>query len=708
MIHPVSNGQIIRNNYKTAEKLPYLYRLENNDFSDRMRKLAGVLVFFILSTALQVRAQFTDSNLPIVIISTNGGASIQDEPRIRATMKIIYNDTGTRNYLTEQNDPGKLNYNGQIEIEIRGSSSQNLSKKQYALTTLKADNTNNNVSLLGMPKENDWVLNGLAFDASLLRDYLSYNLSLKIGNYAPRQRYCEVMINGVYSGLYILQEKVKIDDNRVNIAKIDIGDISLPELSGGYLVKADKVSGNDVSSWTMATYLSTQVDFIHESPKTTEISDEQNAYIKNTFYALASAATSNSISKGFPSVIDVPSFVDFMIINELASNVDAYQFSTYFHKERQGKLRAGPLWDLNLTYGNDLTFWNLDRSKSNVWQFDNGDNVGAKFWRDLFKNSTYRCYMAKRWNSLTAPGQPLHIEALETFIDEIVTSISEAAGRENERWSTIGDHTEQVDAVKTFLSERISWMTDNLGSFTSCSNISQPSLVISRINYHPEDTDGNEEPEFIEITNSGSSAASLTGIYCSGTGIGFQFETGSALPANGVIQITNDKNGFKNRYGYQPFGGYARKLSNGTQKLTLADAFGNVIDEVEYSDATPWPDADGNGSYLKLVDLTMDNNAGANWISSSENISSTETVVGILPGIEGIEIIPNPTDHVINIKSPEIIDQIYVTDIAGKRVETFSLNNFQTQVDLGKYPTGMYLLVIQSGNTVVVRKVARK
>ena len=77
-------------------------------------------------------------------------------------------------------------------------------------------------------------------------------------------------------------------------------------------------------------------------------------------------------------------------------------------------------------------------------------------------------------------------------------------------------------------------------------------------------------------------------------------------------------------------------------------------------------------------------------------------------GIENLEVKPKPTDNVIVIKSPEMIDQIYVTDIAGKRVETHSLHNFQTQIDLGKYPTGIYLLVIQSGNTVVVRKVARR
>ena len=151
-----------------------------------------------------------DSNLPIVIIATDGNAPIPDQPRILANMKIIYRGEGARNSVSDQNDPAALNYNGRIEIEIRGSSSQSLPKKQYGLTTLESDNvSNNNVALLGMPKENDWVLNGLAFDASLLRDYISYTLSTSIGQYAPRTRYCEVIINGDYKGLYLLQEKIR-------------------------------------------------------------------------------------------------------------------------------------------------------------------------------------------------------------------------------------------------------------------------------------------------------------------------------------------------------------------------------------------------------------------------------------------------------------------------------------------------------------------
>ena len=136
-------------------------------------------------------------------------------------------------------------------------------------------------------------------------------------------------------------------------------------------------------------------------------------------------------------MIDIPSFVDYMIISELSANADAYQFSTYYHKDRNGKLRAGPIWDLNLTFGYDLSIWGYDRSKTNNWQFSNGDNEGPKFWRDLFNNPEFRCCLSRRWNQLIQPGQPLNYSSIEAFIDKTVALISEAAVRENMRWFTV-------------------------------------------------------------------------------------------------------------------------------------------------------------------------------------------------------------------------------------------------------------------------------
>ena len=193
------------------------------------------LILVLLLLPLSIFAQsFTDSNLPIVIINTDGGVPIPDEPKVLATMKIIWHQDGSRNYLSDINNPEFLNYDGRIGIERRGTSSQMPNKKPYGLTTLMSDDvTNNNVSILGMPSENDWILNSLPFDQTGMRDVLSYELSEKLGQYASRRVYCEVVINGSYNGLYVFMEKIKVDKDRVNIQKMDENCYNQPEVSGG-------------------------------------------------------------------------------------------------------------------------------------------------------------------------------------------------------------------------------------------------------------------------------------------------------------------------------------------------------------------------------------------------------------------------------------------------------------------------------------------
>ncbi len=633
-------------------------------------------------------------------------------------MKIIYRGEGQRNYVSDENDVSKLNYNGRIMIEIRGSSSQSLPKKQYGFETVKADNSNNNVSLLGMPEENDWVLNGFAFDASMMRDYLSYNLSRQIGNYAPRQRYCEVIINNDYQGLYVLQEKIKIDDNRVNITKMETTDISGEALTGGYLIKADKVTAEDPSSWTMPTHLGGIADFIHEDPKPSEIYPSQRTYIRSVFNSLAFTTNNAAIATGFPSVIDVPSFIDFMLVNELAANVDAYQFSTFFHKDRNSKLRAGPLWDLNLTFGNDLTMWGFNRSFTDTWQFDNGDNVGPRFWRDLYNNSVFRCYLAKRWNELTQPEQPLHPDMIFAFIDETVELISEAVVREDQRWGTIIDisknidHQKHINDIKDFIEARVAWMTDRLGSYAACANVTTPPLVITAIDYHPDTSPlfpDDDKQEFIEIVNTGSSPVTLTGIYFVGTGFVFHFPSGTVLPGNAVIQIANDRATFRRRHGYEPYGVFSRNLSNKSEKLTLVDAFGNIIDEVEYSDSAPWPDADGNGKYLRLLAAELDNNEGTNWTATDATISSTEVIVAAEESPEvDLSVWPNPASDFVEVSSPAIIQRVHLTDMQGRVSRSASIQNNYGKLSLKDVPPGLLLLSIQTAKGTVVRKLVVK
>jgi hypothetical protein len=653
---------------------------------------------------------FTDSNLPVVIISTDGNAVILDDPRVLALMKIIYRGPGERNYLTDQNNPQYLNYDGRINIEIRGSSSQVTNKKQYGFSTLMSDNvTNNNVSLLGMPEENDWILNGMVFDPALMRDYLCYNLSRQIGEYASRTAYCELIINGQYQGLYLLQEKIKADDNRVDIVKIDMNDNSMPQVSGGYITKADKTTGGDPVAWTMTNPDGKIVDYIHEFPKPGYVTALQNEYIQAQFIKLAETANDHNTSliDGYPSVIDIPSFIDHIIISELSSNADSYQYSTFFHKDRNGKLRAGPIWDNDLTFGNDLFFWGFDRSKTNIWQFSNGDNEGSKFWKDFYNDPQFKCYLSKRWNELILPGGPLNPSLLETYIDQTAAYISEAVARDNILWKNTGNLQEHIGVIKTFLSNRIPWITGNLGTYTLCSNVSVPPLVITRIMYHPSTSlefPEGDDLEYIEITNNSDQPVNLTGIYFAGTSITYQFPPNFSMAPHSSIILASDQQTFRLKYGFSPFGKFTRHLSNKGENIVLSDGFGNIIDNVNYSDTVPWPDADGNGYYLKLISAGFDNNNPASWIASNDVITSSGEIIAD----DNLQIYPNPVREILTINSDSEIKTLRLTDLYGKPLIKLNANNQFYELDLTQLHKGFYFIIIETAHKIITRKIIRQ
>lgn len=679
-------------------------------------KYLSIFTGLFLSCFISNAQTFTSSNLPIVIITTDNNPStgkpydIPDTPKVFGVMKIIYRPDGTRNYLTDQTTVDYLNYNGRIGIELRGSTSQSLPKKPYGLTTLKADNiTNNNVSILGMPKENDWVLNSLDFDPSLVRDFLSYELARNMGNYSARGQYCEVVVNGDYKGLYIFMEKLKVDDNRINIVKMTTTDNTGSNLTGGYVTKCDKTTGGDPIAWSMLTTSGGYVDFIHDSPKPEDITTQQNTYIYNKFTTLKNltAAQNASITTGYPTIIDVPSFLDFMIINELSSNVDAYQYSTFFHKDRNGKLRAGPIWDFNLTYGNDLFVSGLDRSHTDIWQFDNGDNTGAAFWKNLFNNPTFKCYLTKRWLELTASSQPLNYSVISSRIDQLVTLITEAEGREQTKWSTIGVFATQISTLKTWLQTRTNWINTKLTTYQTCSNVSLPPLVISKINYNPPAAGSylSDSLEYIEITNNGNTAVNLTGIYFRELGITYQFPVNSTIAANGKILLASNSSAYKQFYGVAPFAQFTRSLSNKSQKLVLADAFGNVIDQVEYSDSAPWPtDADGNGSLLELIGLNSDNSLASNWKASNILTDLDNVSIG-----DGIKVYPSPARTTISVYCNNLTLKSYeITDLLGRTIISEDNLSPANSINIEQLSPNIYFVKLHFENGLsVVKKILK-
>ena len=397
-----------------------------------------LLIFFIFSPLL-VYSQFFESNLPIVVINTNG-KNIVDKPRIVCDMGIINNGTGQINCLTDS----FTDYNGKISIEIRGSTSQNFPKKSYAIETQDSLGNNNNVSLLNMPSENDWILYAPYSDKSLIRNFLTFYLGNKLDRYNTRTKYCELVLNGDYKGIYILMEKIKRDKDRVDIARLNKSDIAGDELTGGYIVKIDKFSPAYDKYWisNYSTIGGDRLYFQYHYPKYEDMSNEQLDYIKyfiddfeNSLYSIN---FSDSIT-GYAKYIDVLSFIDFYLINEFSRNIDGYRLSTFMYKDKNsngGKLIMGPLWDYNLAFGNAeyCSGWN-----TSGWQQDGlcFDLAAVPFWFErLLEDTTYQNKLKCRWHYLRQ--SIFQEEEILNFIDSMSDYLDYAQKRNFERWDILG------------------------------------------------------------------------------------------------------------------------------------------------------------------------------------------------------------------------------------------------------------------------------
>ncbi len=416
---------------------------------------------------------FNESNLPIVVIETNG-QEILDDPRIIAHMGIIDNGTG----INHINDP--LNgYDGQISIEIRGSSSQMFPKKQYALETQDIDGENLNVSILGMPEENDWILHAPYSDKSLLRNFLAYELARDMGRYASRTRFCELVINGDYKGLYIFMEKIKRDNNRVDISKLEPDETSGDDLTGGYIIKVDKWDGENNDGWLSDPPLPENYGtwYQYHYPKPDEIVQEQQNYIIDyitDFENLIASESYNEPDSGYYNFVNLESFIDVSIINEISKNVDAYRLSAYMYKDKDsedGRLTMGPIWDYNLAFGNadyfegqDNTGWVLDIN------LPSEDPFWIPFWwYRIWDDETFRNAFNQRWQELR---QTIFSEEyILNIIDSTIAVIADAQVRNFQRWPILdeyvwpnayvgGSYENEIEYLTDWITARLNWMDE--------------------------------------------------------------------------------------------------------------------------------------------------------------------------------------------------------------------------------------------------------
>lgn len=422
------------------------------------------------------------SNIPLIIINTNNQI-IVDEPKINVDFKIIDNYPQGLNY---PNDSGNV-YQGIAGIEIRGSYSATLPQKPFGIETRDIQGNNNNVPLFGMPQENDWILLANYNDKTFLRNVLAFDLFEKMGHYSPRTKLCEVVINDIYNGIYVFTEKIKRDNGRVDISKLDLDDNAGDSLTGGYIFRVDYWNGNNswVSNYNNPNFPNDEVRFVYNYPDYDEISIQQKNYIQTLVGDFEDALWGSDFDDpvfGYRPFINTRSFIDYFIVNEFARNVDGFKKSRNFHKDKSSKdslIYAGPVWDFDWAY--------KDHSSSMLngagWRHDYSGPTDVKppgWYIRLIQDSTFTNELNCRYFNLR--NTILDTSNLFHFIDSLENILNDAQERHFTRWPILGvnvgtpeigiqptTYSGEIIKFKNWISERLIWLDNNMPG--NCPNV---------------------------------------------------------------------------------------------------------------------------------------------------------------------------------------------------------------------------------------------
>ena len=459
------------------------------------------LVFFLLLLpSLFYGQSLSVSNLPIVRFNTKTRI-IQDEPKIPVQMEIFDNGPGQLNQLSST--PSISTVAG---VEYRGSTSQadfyflpGFVKKPYGIE-LWTDTTGvkaKKLSLVQMPEESDWVLNASYNDRSFMRDFIAQNVAGRLGLLHSKAKFVELIINDEYRGVYILMEKVKQGKNRVPISDLYPTENAGDDVTGGYLLKIDKTSGSPSTSWksnyTSGISATQKCEFQIEYPQYGIITQQQLIYIRdyiNNWEKKLMTEDMNDPKASFRDYMDVSSFVNYFILNEVTRNVDGYRLSTYLYKDKEslgGKIKMGPAWDFNIAFGNAdyLNGWKTDGFVYKAMENDGGKNDYWQvpfWWNKLIQDASFRKSLATRWK--TVRSSFLNTNTLFATIDSAQVALKDPLTRNFQKYPLMGKKiwpnyyvgatlSDEVNWLKNWIQGRLVWLDAQMAVFDS------PILAIS-------------------------------------------------------------------------------------------------------------------------------------------------------------------------------------------------------------------------------------
>ncbi len=525
------------------KELTYNWKVNGNNYSNEATitvtsEMENALIEVSVSDGVEtISDRMMVSNLPVVFIDTEDNAPIvSKEDYINANMSIQSNER----YESILSDP-KKSYDGLIEIRGRGNSTWGQPKKPYKI---KLDSK---TDLFGMGKNKHWVLLANYLDESLLRNQLSYNLSGDLGMPYMASVLVEVVLNGERVGNYQLCEQIRVDSTRVDVfdwesysedmadaissandfAKADkkaleslmsedyswmdsgkvtynnveynisdyaVGDLEMPNKTGGYIFELDEYY-DEISKFKTDR----NQPIMFKNPEFAITSNDLFNYAKEYVQAVENAFTNTSSytttydgeTKHYTDLVDEQSFIDFWLINEIFFNEDFMKKSTYFYQEVDGKLFAGPIWDMD---------WAADgegnTSYYNRWQTQYfSASAQANQWYKSLVNDPYFLIKAReRYNTTVKPLLEEMIKNGGTIDMEKAYLASSGAYNSQYWYRNSNAFTNNVNKLKTYLTNRKGWLDTQFASKASILN----SFSINETVFNATITSNNENVVFDE------------------------------------------------------------------------------------------------------------------------------------------------------------------------------------------------------------------
>lgn len=421
------------------------------------------------------------THLPIVKIDSYGndipGKPIYDEDlnvvdytlasnaatTVKAALDVIDNE---KVYNHPDDSPESM---GEVMIRVRGHSSRRFEKPNYFIRFVNADGTNNPQSFLGMDAHHEWALHGPFLDKTLMRNYMWYNISGEIMEYSPNVRFFELVLNGEYRGVYLAVETITAGKEG---ARLSLSVNKKDNTFSGYALRLDwGDTSEEKKLYPFTNYVlraKTQHELVY--PGAANMTPELKEAIKNEFSLFEKTLYSydyNNEKYGYKNYIDVQSFVDYFLINELTCNYDAGSLSTYIYKDIDGKYKMC-VWDFNSA---------CDAYQESAMPVDEFRLNTCLWYQMLFMDKDFTDNVVKRYYELRKTV--FSEEYLFAFIDSTAEYLGSATDRNYSKWGHTflkendllfphernpRSYGEAVAQLKDFLVKRIAFMDENIES----------------------------------------------------------------------------------------------------------------------------------------------------------------------------------------------------------------------------------------------------